>query len=260
MTNFPSDHPFAIWRVFHDAPRWWFARGCPPTVRALSGWARVLHLTVLIAAMGLLAAIVGACVMGLVRPLPPWDAVLFGGVFSAIVLVPLSRWLDRPWWWAVLSVPYLIAWFNYAESINRHWVYSNGPPGLPHALWMVLATFLIAAGPGVWVISWRRPRTWWVLAGVLGACVAATSVNQIQLQMSGWWLMMGSLSPVVDYVITLQPLVVFLTLTAVSLGVPLWRDDAQVTAPFPAANTAATGTEKPSSSADVAVSPDWNSP
>jgi hypothetical protein len=259
MKHSTSDHPFAIWRVFHDAPRWWFARGCPPTLRNLSGWVRALHVSVLLGVTGLAAAGLGAVVLvgGGVRP--PWDGVSFGVIYSAIVLVPLSRWVGRAWWWTLLSVPFLAVWYGPVLDMVQH---SHLQSNMPVELNWLVTSAILGLGPGLWMCSRRNPRSWSMLPAILLACTLSTVAAALSRHHSiVSWNLPFAIPHVVHMLIDVQPVVLFFSLTAAAFGIRLWEGvDNQRDELRPAANTEATSTANPSSSTDVAVSPGLNSP
>jgi hypothetical protein len=113
MTDQSPEKPFAIWHVFHDAPRWWFARGCPPTIWDERAWVRFVRMVVVLGAAGFVVGVsriaTSKMTGWIIQPSLPWDRVVnegqLGCLFAVLVLLPMSRWLGRPWSSTLLSIP-----------------------------------------------------------------------------------------------------------------------------------------------------------
>lgn len=96
------DHLFAIWTLFSDVPRWWLARGCPPTVEDARPWAKAVRISLLLGMLGCASAAVTALMSQSFewmwisyRWRPPFRGT--GVPLSLIVLFPLSRWSGGSW-------------------------------------------------------------------------------------------------------------------------------------------------------------------
>jgi len=253
-----ADKPLAIWRVFHEAPQWWLARGCPPTVAHLSGWTRVLHVSVLLSAMGLAAATLGAALIA-AKIFRSADGWCFEAIYAGVVLVPLSRWTGRSAWQSLLTIPAMIAWFWSVVALVEWMISLRGT--LPEELQMLVVCAYLALGPALWMAAPRTSRCWSVVSSTLLACMLAVASAAL-LHRTG--IMSSRTMPMsisaVRMVLWLQPWVMLFTLTAAALGIPLWKSEAQRVLPRPAANTDFTSTANPGSSTEVAVSPGLNSP
>jgi hypothetical protein len=233
MSELAGDRPFAIWRVFYDAPRWWFAKGCPPTVRSLAGWPRALHASVLLCAMGLAAMLVATPLVWFVNSgdvEPQWFFGAIGTSFGVFTLLPLSRWVGRPWWLACLSVVWSTAWFGMLYWIWTFWETAlsfsvDWPEPWNTAPTWIVSTTTLCVGVSVWMIAPSRRGTWVIPAvSALGSLVSMVPIVAL--------IWIDSVSPgatmpyeFVTFLLGVQPLVMLLTCTAVALSMRLWRDE-----------------------------------
>jgi hypothetical protein len=232
MTDLSPTRPFAIWRVFHDAPRWWFAKGCPPTVRSLSGWTRALHATVLLGAMGLASMVIGTPLLWALEGVdvePLWIFGALGAAFGLFTLLPLSRWVGRPWWLACLSVVWSTAWFGMLFRIWTFWeaelsVFADWPEPWDTAPTWIASTTTLCVGVSSWMIAPSQRWTWMIP----GVSSVGSLVSMIPIAALIW---IDSVSPgvtmqyeFVTFLLGVQPLVILLTCTAVALSMRLWWD------------------------------------
>ncbi|MDZ4686564.1 MAG: hypothetical protein SH850_15955, partial [Planctomycetaceae bacterium] len=165
------ENPFAVWTIFHGIHRWYFARGCPPTVRSDRGWVQGLRLSILLGVMGVvsgwLSTLIGRIPSPVLFTFPTLDSApgmvsvssfAMGATYGLLVLMPLSRWLGRPWMMAVASVPVSSATFVLAM-----WV------ALRHLQSETYDSLMVAGAVGggvlaVWMIPSFRFRTGWLIA------------------------------------------------------------------------------------------------
>jgi hypothetical protein len=264
-----ADNPFAFWTVFHGIHHWFFARGCPPTIAPLRGWRRVLPLSVLLVSLGLTATMCGLTAVWCVGlSQAQWGAAVLGAGFGGLLLLPISRWVGRPWWLALLTVPLCAVWF---WTFGHWWLFYQGVfsdvRGKAHDVlvwWAAMTT--MGLGPALWMSSPLRWRSWLAPPVVAaGTAIAAAAYGYSTRWMpSLTWPMPAALGRLLDFIVLMQPVALFLTVTSAALGIRLWwptpDEIATHASPRPAANTAETSTAKPGSSTDVAESPDLNSP
>lgn len=177
MSNETVTHPWALWQPFLTLPSWFLHRGYPSALDDPRLSVRLLRITIITFPLGLLAgwAYAGLDLLegysGLRNYLPLYIYVLFrccypGLCFGLIVLVPLSRWRGRNWWWTAAAVPvsavvhhllfsFLIPWVATQPSWVRR-VTAGTIGGFGVAFWMIppanrraLAFILLTAIAGV---------------------------------------------------------------------------------------------------------------
>lgn len=113
----PSDDPIDFqscelksWNVFAGAHRWWLRKGVPPTLGPAGTRARAIRASLLLAMMGIVSSWLSFGVMLFDRfghSHPGLNAITGlgpGAAFGVVVLVPLSRWLGRSWFWSIISI------------------------------------------------------------------------------------------------------------------------------------------------------------
>lgn len=144
------------WNVFAGAHRWWPRNGVPPTLGLAGTRARAIRTSLLLAVMGIVSswASFGLILLDRFGQSPSGLNAIIGlgpgTAFGIIVLVPLSRWLGRNWFWSMLSL--LPSCGLYYAALNVHFFVSpifgqtsNPPVG---AFW---AGMLGGAGVGLWM-------------------------------------------------------------------------------------------------------------
>jgi hypothetical protein len=261
----PPDNPFAVWTIFHGIHRWYFGRGCPPTIAALRGWQRALAVSVLLATLGLTASLCGLAAVWLLGPSRVrWGSTILGSCLGGLLLLPVSRWIGRPWWLALLAVPFCALWFWLIDDV---WNYYRGAfsqvrgKNYDVLVWWASMTTM---GLGItgWMASPFKARSWLLPPAAAAASTIAAIVYYWGTKSSMTLLLPNTLGQLLNFVVMVQPVMLFLTLTSAALGIRLWwPDDAAAhPSPRPAANTAETSTANPGSSTDVADSPVLNSP
>ncbi len=160
-------HPWALWQLLLTLPSWLLHRGYPPALDDPRLSVRLLRMAIVTFFLGFLAgwAYVGLRLLvgysGLRGYVPEFIYILItccysGLCFGLIVLVPLSRWQGRNWWWTTAAVPvsavvhhllfsFLIPWVATQPS----WVYdllAGTIGGFGIALWMIPPVNLRALG------------------------------------------------------------------------------------------------------------------
>jgi hypothetical protein len=220
--------PFAVWAIFRGIPRWYFARGYPPTLAHHSRRVRILQTTILLGTLGLVSSWVSTFWLFAERLVLSGSA--FGGdgtlVFSPgtwfglLVLMPLSRWMDRGWIASGLLVPISTAVYFGAvhlylrNAFNSDFLSNDLLGGMACGLWG-------GFGVSLWFINVRRPRTWWLVpwVAVIGGLVTwgmtvFPSPERPSLPVGLDWLM-----ELVGMNLLFSP---FQTAVAMALGARLW--------------------------------------
>ncbi len=220
-----------FWRPFRGIHRWLLYRGCPPTIRKLTGLTRIIHLTVLVCALSLLSGVAGAVsVWFSMKAMGPGDdtgLAVFGTILGLGVIAPVSRWIGRAWWHVLAGVVFSAIWFGVIDSL--HSFYGQM---LPHNSWHStlhwgLTTTTWCLGMAAWMIDVRQPRTWWMIMLGTGAGVIATASKSCMEQFER----SGTLTRIpfghhelTRFLINFQPILVMLVLLCASLGLRLWWD------------------------------------
>lgn len=148
-------HPWAIWELVFSAPRWLLHRGYPPELDDPRLSVRLWRITIVTFLLGFLAgwAYAGLRLFvgysGLRAYVPGIISVCYSGLcFGLIVLVPLSRWQGRNWWWTAAAVP--------ISGVVHHLLFSPPIPWLlkqPREVIRVIAATIGAC----WAASWMNP-------------------------------------------------------------------------------------------------------
>ncbi|HUQ68587.1 MAG TPA: hypothetical protein VM165_03630 [Planctomycetaceae bacterium] len=223
------ENPFAVWSVFRGIHRWFFAYGCPPTIAELAGWTRVLHVSVLLAAMGLVASVLGlTAVWGLqaVNLYDPWDSAALGLSIGGLLLVPLSRWMERPWWLAAVACLACTLWF---ATLPTWWeaydfVLTESACQAELVWWAVTTT--MGLGLAIGMLSPRQPRSWLMPVAVVGVCTVSAVMNAVQERFQSELMQLIPLDPnLSSFLLQVQPIALFVTLTSAALGIRLWGSD-----------------------------------
>jgi hypothetical protein len=188
---------------------------------------------------------------------------MLGATFGVMVLLPLSRWLGRPWWLTASAIPVAMFAFIIHYEIGPQ---PFRPPlmGYPHRGFSAFVTSaVVGLIIGAWMNlgeRWHRQLKLLVAATVLAG--TAAFVREWLMGMEANWV--GLVGPLFGVRLAgrlayPQMFGAWTAVFAIAAGLRLLRRN-QPAVPCPAANTADTSTENPSSSTDVAVSPDLNSP
>jgi len=149
---------FAVWTLFREAPRWWLARGCPPTVLAEP---RAMRVSLLLGLMGLAAGWLSAMLLHVNSLVQFHQEALFwmpGALFGGVVLLPLSRWIGRGWIASVLSIPVSVGAYWAAVYVDLK---IDPPLGASSVSEPVAGALAGMAGAGilcVWLMPIRRLR------------------------------------------------------------------------------------------------------
>jgi hypothetical protein len=232
-----STRTFAIWRVFHDAPRWWFAKGCPPTLRDARAWVRLLRMAILLGVMGGVAGMLAVALMFGLQYISRGVSsngmmvlyALAGGLYGAMVLVPLSRWLGRSWWTTVLALPVAGAIFQLplirvlglidvsavTESESAIWIAIHVVMGLAFAIWLGAL--------------WPRP----CVVALIGGPVL-TTLALLVMAIASWamWEFPDWFDFQILMLLTSSSITCYAALLAIASGLPLvWCEDCSVETP-----------------------------
>lgn len=168
-----------LWKPFVGIHRWCFSRGCPPTLRRLRGWTRVVHASVLMSAWGLGTGLLCVLALGVgdevSSGLSEWSILaVVGGFLGAVFLVPIARWSGRAWWYALIGIgwqaallPFIANWSsNLYDFINQYGNVSLGERVGEAIVWGDINATL-SLGMSLWMVDLRRLRTAWMLAWAL---------------------------------------------------------------------------------------------
>jgi hypothetical protein len=151
-------HPWAIWDLVLSAPRWLLHRGYPPELDAPRLSVRLVRISIVTFLLGMLAAwaYVGLKLLagysGLRHYLPEFIYILIyccypGLCFGLIVLVPLSRWQGRNWWWTAAAVPVSAIVHHLLFSFQIPWVAKQ-----PSWVYRVTAGTIGGFGVAFWMV------------------------------------------------------------------------------------------------------------
>ncbi|MBX3452066.1 MAG: hypothetical protein KF777_21095 [Planctomycetaceae bacterium] len=215
------------WNVFAGAHRWWLRKGVPPTLGQAGTRVRAIRTSILLAVMGIVSSWVsfGALYLdGFMQGHGGLNVLLGfgpGWAYGIVVLVPLSRWLGRTWFWSIISL--LPSCGLYYAALHLHFLISPifGETSKPPvgALW---AGMLGGAGIGLWM---ARPggRS---LVGLPVACGLVAGVCCSIVFLDGAPLKVGAIS---GWISDARNLLAFPTIygsfqvpVAVVLGTRLW--------------------------------------
>jgi hypothetical protein len=228
------DRPFAVWTVFRGLPRWYFARGCPPPLRATTGWVRALHTSVLLGAMGLAWSAVGVVVGYFAMQLmvtSSWPRAIvgmmvcgsFGLIYGLGVLLPLSRWIGRPWWLTGFTVMVSVLVYAGIDLLffQPIWAWT----GRNHPLTVALMYSCIGILLGLCFVAPMQRRSWWLLPLIVGGA-SVTPLAEVTrsglLRQFGWPFLRWD---VVSVLLGVQAIVMFVVVTTAALGMRLWTGD-----------------------------------
>lgn len=223
-------HPFALWTIYRGMPKWFLAKGCPPTTYSDRWWVRALRVSVLLYSLGALSGLLSALIAFI--PLPvlmtisgssggsSMDVVLtvnqivIAVIYACLVLVPLSRWLGRPWWLAFLSLPVSTAAF-LAANFSAVKMLESGYPFL-------FATEAGALILGIWMTPWRRTQFWFlpfttISLGVVISFGYAPLLKLYTQPVSAAWMQQA-----MSYISTALAYTLFQANIGVTLGMALW--------------------------------------
>ncbi len=245
-TRIDDTQLWQLWRPFVGIHRWFFMRGCPPTIRKLQGWTRVVHASVLMGGLGLLAGLVCVVALGMAGVatdvLSEWGQLaVTGGLVGFILLLPLARWCGRAWWFALLGIVWqavllpLIAetsdslYLPYSRALSDAWgglTYEAILWGLINVTWSL--------GMSAWMVDVRRLRSFWLLVwplpiGICSSCLFALieryQIFQMLLQtpLANAWGIQFFLTHQAMY----YPLQLLFLLQAIVLGSRLWSGSSQ---------------------------------
>lgn len=221
-----------IWMPFRGIHRWLLTRGCPPTIRRLRGLTRVVHLTVLIAGLGMIAGVLGAVAVWFsMKAMGPGDDLgltVFGAILGLCVILPLSRWIGRNWWHAGAGIIVSAAWFGVIDVLHSAFGELVGHGNGSDIVQWGLTTTTWCLGMAVWMVDVRRPQTLLIVAFGGGAGIIATAVKGL----ADWGERSGMLQRIpfgnhefLRFLLNFQPILIMLLLLCASLGMRLWIDE-----------------------------------
>ncbi|MDZ4687018.1 MAG: hypothetical protein SH850_18230, partial [Planctomycetaceae bacterium] len=210
----------------------------PPPIAELAGWTRALHVSVLLAAMGLVATIGGLAAVWVLMQAglhDPWHSGALGLALGGLLIFPLSRWIERLWWHAALGVAACTLWFGTLDAWWEFFGRSEPSGRWSDAIVWWATTTTIGLGMGCWMLSPRQRRSWGIPPAIVAGCTIAATVNALRDQ----FLPNGFSPPVIggplfDFVMRVQPIVLFVILTSAALGMRLWSAERVVSPPGPA--------------------------
>lgn len=177
-------HPWAIWELVFSAPRWLLHRGYPPELDDPRLSVRLWRITIVTFLLGFLAgwAYAGLRLFvgysGLRAYVPGIISVCYSGLcFGLIVLVPLSRWQGRNWWWTSAAVPVSAVVHHLLFAFQMPWVTKQ-----PMWVYQVTAGTIGGFGVACWMIPPVNRRAFafipmTVMAGVAGYFVCYDLLN-----------------------------------------------------------------------------------
>lgn len=238
-----------LWKPFVGIHRWFYMRGCPPTIRRLRGWTRIVHASVLTGVLGLFTGLFGVLAASLLENFGPGDisyaiVVLTGGIEGALLLVPLGLWTGRSHPVAAFGIAWMAGLFSIFEPVmtllnwlNNKSLWSRVPVArwsVALLIWREAATWgcqsaYLAGGSLLWLLNPRRPRTWWRLLTLFPIGFATAVVYFVVQMFSPWhflntttWVDLTLVEFLLDGFHAYHPLIVSFTLTAVVSGSLLW--------------------------------------
>ncbi|HET6423049.1 MAG TPA: hypothetical protein VFG20_05155 [Planctomycetaceae bacterium] len=207
-----------LWRPFVGIHRWYFSRGCPPPLRELNGYTRCVHAGVLCAAMGLVTSAVGFSIEYSEERFLNRNSVTGQGIagllFGLLVLLPISRWLGRPWWLVGLSVLTVTTAYSLQD-----WSFEGFRFLFGETMWLFTGMWLTVA------LVASLPMMGCNLSSLLVPCVACTGAY---LAGAVHWMVMiyfagdDDLPWLISAPVYYLPDVTLFVVIAIAVGLRLW--------------------------------------
>jgi|GEM_PF-6637999 len=223
-------HPFALWTIYRGMPGWFLAKGCPPTTYSDRWSVRALRVSLLLWSLavlsGLLSALIAFIPLPVVMTIPgrtggssmyvalTVNQIVIAVIYACLVLLPLSRWLGRPWWLAFLSLPVSTAAF-LAANFSAVKMIETGYPFL-------FATEVGALILGVWMTPWQRPQFWFLPFTTISVGVVVSFGYDPLLALSTQPGSAAWMQSALSYMITALAYTLFQASIGMALGAALW--------------------------------------
>lgn len=243
-TRIDDTQLWQLWRPFVGIHRWFLHRGCPPTIRRLRGWTRIVHVCVLTGTWGLVSGMIAAPLFESISMIeshvPVWLVRLAGGcAISAITLTPLVRWLGSSWRFLLILPGWGGVWLAKWDQVSiflLDFEFVGQLQLFPLTRHLLLWSVLLsggALGQLLWIGFVRHPRNLMPAAMVvpIGAISAATKIpiqyRPDSYDMTGRWL--NQLHPILGLIWDAYPrncpLLFFQILLSITVGSFLWRSE-----------------------------------
>lgn len=190
-----------------------------------------LHASILCAAMGFVAGLLGVVVV-VATSLVPFgggfgQVMLLGLVYGFVVVYPLSRWVNRTVFWSIIGIAVCVLCYgalvpnaHFLRVYLRPWLVRGAPSYL-----RFLYSLMVFAPPlmvlGVFMQGHHRRPLGMLLAVFLSVVVFAFAM-ELQNVTRIYWPAIFTRNVIVSMTIGAQPVLLSWTFLAVALGMRLW--------------------------------------
>lgn len=216
-----------VWRPFMGIHRWYFAKGCPPPLRKLTGLTACVHASILLSMMGFFAAVIGLFAVTVIfqtrYAVHRVEGIIIGMAVGIFVVIPLSRWINRSWSIGLLLSVVCFGLTKYFDRSLILWIYLDHDwhkiiPGLWQSLIYGISGIALSFG----MVS-RNRRTWCIpaLAGI-GTLLAIASESAIAWAANHGYVEICRTFPVLNTIVYMQPVLVSLIGLSIAISVRLW--------------------------------------